>query len=192
MSRSNAQKRRNPPLSIEEPLRISSHQLVTMEDRSASQRRDIQKLLLENQRLAAAHVALKDDISLAQQDLRQLSAVADRVKSERDGEIREVYERSLKMESEVRAINSMEAQLAKVRADIVKLAFAKKELTAQLHALDEAVLAARAESKQVPTVKAEIEALRKEILKGRYNCWPSVFLIHLSFVCVCVLFFKSN
>ncbi|KAI4373372.1 hypothetical protein MLD38_011503 [Melastoma candidum] len=155
------------PLPTVDLRRLSSHHLAALEDRAASLQRDINKLVSENQRLAAAHGALREDNSLAEEELRRLSSLAVKLKSDRDSEIREVYERSLKMESEVRAINSMEEQLAKVKADVAKLSFDEKEFTAQLQALDEAVLAARAESNQVPTVKAEIEALRKEILKGR-------------------------
>ncbi|KAF8018770.1 hypothetical protein BT93_H3620 [Corymbia citriodora subsp. variegata] len=150
------------------PSRLSSHpQLASLEDRAASQRREIQSLLAENQRLLATHVALKQELSLSQQELRRLSSTAADVKAERDAEVREVYDKSLKMEAEVREINSMAAELAQVRRDVLSLGAERKEHVVQFRCLEEEVLRAAAELKQVPLVKSEIEAMHEEIQKGR-------------------------
>ncbi|XVF68456.1 hypothetical protein PTKIN_Ptkin11bG0004500 [Pterospermum kingtungense] len=138
-----------------------------LEDRIVIQHREIQSLLLDNQRLAANHLALKQDLSLAQQELRHLSAAASNVKAERDAEVREVYERSLKMDAEARAVDAMSAELAHVRADIQKFSVDCKELAAQLEAVNDEFVKARTEAKQVPVIKTEIEAVRQEIDKGR-------------------------
>lgn len=138
-----------------------------LEDRILIQHREIQSLLLDNQRLAANHLALKQDLSLAQQELRHLAAAAANVKSERDAEVREVYERSLKMDAEARAVDAMSAELARVRADIHKFSVDCQELTAQLEAVNDESVKARTEAQQVPVIKTEIEAVRQEIDKGR-------------------------
>ncbi|XP_021278391.1 protein FLC EXPRESSOR [Herrania umbratica] len=138
-----------------------------LEDRISIQHREIQSLLLDNQRLAATHVALKQDLALAQQELRHLSAAAANVKAERDPEVREVYERSLKMNAEARAFDAMSAELAHVRADVQKFAVDRQELTAQLEAVNNKLAKARAETKQAAVIKAEMETVRQEIHKGR-------------------------
>ncbi|XP_007016973.2 PREDICTED: protein FLC EXPRESSOR [Theobroma cacao] len=143
---------------------ITHHHL---EDRISIQHREIQSLLLHNQRLAATYVALKQDLALAQQELRHLCAAAANVKAERDAEVREVYERSLKMNAEARAVDSMSAELAHVRADVQKFAVDRQELTAQLEAVNNELAKARAETKQAAVIKAEMEAVRQEIHKGR-------------------------
>ncbi|KAI3410800.1 uncharacterized protein J3R85_018396 [Psidium guajava] len=157
--------------SLEDPRllsRLSSHpQLAVLEDRAASQHRELHSLLTENQRLLATHVALKQELSLSQQELRRLSSAAVEVKSERDPHVREVYERSLKKEAEVRDINSMAAELAQVRSHVLSLGAERKELVLELRCLQEDVLRAAADLKQVPLVKSEIEAMHEEIQRGR-------------------------
>lgn len=146
---------------------VRSPQVTALDDRIAAQHREIQSLLLDNQRLAAAHLALKQDFSLAQQELRRLSAAAGDVKAERDAQVREVYERSLKLEAEVRAINSMAKELAQVRADVQKLGADRKDLEAELQVADAELARARADSKEAVAIKTEIEVLHQEIQGGR-------------------------
>ncbi|XP_043693927.1 protein FLX-like 1 isoform X2 [Telopea speciosissima] len=138
-----------------------------IEEHLVAQNREIQALLLDNQRLAATHVALKQDLVASQQELRHLSAAATNVKAGRDAEIREVYERSLKMESEIRSIDALNAELAQVRVDVQKLSAARHDLTAQLQAIDSDLARARADLQQAPAIKADIEYMRREIQRGR-------------------------
>lgn len=146
---------------------IGEHHVTHLEDRITIQHREIQSLLLDNQRLAANHVALKQDLSLAQQELRHLTAAANNVKAERDAEVREVYERSLKMNAEVRAINALRAELAKVHCDIEKLTLNRQELTEQLQVFNSKLGKAKEEVKKFPEVKSAIEMVQQEVEKGR-------------------------
>ncbi|KAL4333682.1 hypothetical protein GQ457_07G033630 [Hibiscus cannabinus] len=143
------------------------HQHHHLEDRITIQHREIQSLLLDNQRLAAAHVALKQDLALAQQEHRHLSAASANVKSERDAEVREVYERSLKMDAEARAVDAMTSDLARVRADVNKFMEDNRELKAELEAVNYELAKARMEAKQVPVLVEDMETVRKGIHKGR-------------------------
>lgn len=81
--------------------------------------------------------------------------------------MREVYERSLKMDAEARAVDAMTAELACVRADVKKFMADNKELTAELEAVNDELAKARMEVKQVPVLMVDMEAVRKEIHKGR-------------------------
>ncbi|XP_008233778.1 PREDICTED: protein FLC EXPRESSOR isoform X2 [Prunus mume] len=140
---------------------------TALEDRIGLQHREIQALLVDNQRLAATHVALKQDLAAAQHDLRRLSVVAGQAKAERDAEVREVYERSLKLDAEVRTIDSMGAELARTRADIQELGSVRKELVAELQSIEGEVAKTRSESKRVVDIKADIETFQQENKKGR-------------------------
>ncbi|KAM7501759.1 hypothetical protein LguiB_000663 [Lonicera macranthoides] len=152
-----------PPSAVPHP----HHHSALVEERLAAQHRDIQSLLLDNQRLAATHVALKQELSAAQQEIRHLSATAGTVKAERDAQVREVYERSLKMEAEARLIDGLGSELAQVRADVQKLIADRKELTVKLKDVEEDLVRAQSEAQQVPVIKSEIETMHKEIQRGR-------------------------
>ncbi|XP_024926402.3 protein FLC EXPRESSOR isoform X1 [Ziziphus jujuba] len=138
-----------------------------LEDRINIQHREIQSLLVDNQRLAATHVALKQELAASQQELRTLSVDSANAKVELDAQVREVYERSLKMDAEVRAIDAMSDELAQVHLDIQKLGASRKELTAQLRAIEDDLESALSESNQMAVIKAEIDTLQTEIQKGR-------------------------
>ncbi|KAK4764986.1 hypothetical protein SAY86_026076 [Trapa natans] len=146
---------------------VRSHQVTALEDRIAAQRLEIQSLLVDNQRLVATHVAIKQDVALAQQELRQLSSAAGDVKAERDAQVREVYERSLKLEADARSINAMVKELAQMRVDVQKLISERKQLEEELQLADAEVARARADSKQAVSIKAEMELLHREIQRGR-------------------------
>ena len=81
--------------------------------------------------------------------------------------MREVYERSLKMEAEVRSIDALNAELAQVRADVQKLSASRQELAAQLQTINTDLSVSRSELKEVQAVKDGIENMRKELQRGR-------------------------
>ncbi|CAL5208173.1 unnamed protein product [Lathyrus oleraceus] len=141
--------------------------VTALEDRINARHRELHSLLLENQRLAATHLALKQDLSATQLELRQLSVAAADVKAERDAEVRRIYEKSLKMDAEVRAVSAMKSDLDQVRDDVRELAAERKELTSQLQSIQSELDLARNDSKSLPAIKGDIEALRHEIHRGR-------------------------
>lgn len=138
-----------------------------LEERVIAQSRDIELLLLDNQRLANAHVALKQDLAAVEQDIHRLTATAASVKAERDAQVREVYERSLKLEAEARSVNGLVAEVDQVRANIEDLRAERKELAEKLKDIDVDLAKIQLELQQMAAVKAETEVIRKEILRGR-------------------------
>ncbi|XP_050219925.1 protein FLC EXPRESSOR [Mercurialis annua] len=156
----------NRPNSSKFPL-IINHQTTILEDRIAIQRREIQTLLRDNQHLATNHLALKQDLSFIQDEIRRLKAAAANVKAERDDQVREVYERSLKLDSEVRSIDALRGELAQVRADVEKLSVHRQELATDLRVISSDVAKAKMEKEQIIEVKNEIKIMQMEIQSGR-------------------------
>ncbi|KAF9596693.1 hypothetical protein IFM89_012892 [Coptis chinensis] len=138
-----------------------------MEQRIIAQHREIQSLLLDNQRLAATHVALKQELSASTHELRHISAAATKLKAERDAQVRDVFERSLKMESEARMVVGVNEELIRVRGDMQKLNAERMELSSDLGAVRADLARLRADVHKLPLVKAEVEDLRRQIEIGR-------------------------
>ncbi|KAJ6829614.1 protein FLX-like 1 [Iris pallida] len=61
-----------------------------IEERMAAQHEDVQVLLVDNQHLAATHVALKQELAAAHHELRRASAAAGGLRVDRDAHLREV------------------------------------------------------------------------------------------------------
>uniref|UniRef100_A0A1D1XUF0 Chromosome partition protein Smc n=1 Tax=Anthurium amnicola TaxID=1678845 RepID=A0A1D1XUF0_9ARAE len=143
------------------------HPALILEERLAAQHREIQALLLDNQRLAATHVALKQELNAAQHELRLAAAAAAKAKAERDAGLREMYERSIKMENDLRSIDGMRAELGLVLSDVQKLGAVREELVERLQGLKGDLARAKTDLGQVPAIKAEIENMHLEIQRGR-------------------------
>jgi len=67
----------------------------------------------------------------------------------------------------VRGVTAMSSKLDHVRADMLELVAEQKELAAQLHAVESELAKVSTEAQFVPTIKANIEAMRHEIQRGR-------------------------
>ncbi|KAK2982737.1 hypothetical protein RJ640_025153 [Escallonia rubra] len=156
---------RAPPPSGQAPT--SSARPHHIEEHILAQRRDMQALLLDNQRLAATHVALKQELAAAQRDLRHFSATAAAVQADSESQVRDVFEQSLKTEAEARSIAGLSIELGRVRDDIQKLSSDRNELTAKLQAINGDILRARSELHHLPAIQQEIEVMNREIQRGR-------------------------
>ncbi|KAH6766054.1 hypothetical protein C2S52_017037 [Perilla frutescens var. hirtella] len=147
--------------------RLTSIEVRLIEDRVAAQSREMETLFIDNQRLAASHVALKQDVVAAKQDLRRLSDAACSVKAERDAQVREVYERSLKLEAEARPNDGLSAELERIRAEIKVLRAEIEHLSKKLKGIEDDIAAAHPELQEFSELKTDIEAMQREIRKGR-------------------------
>uniref|UniRef100_A0A1J3K5Y2 Protein FLC EXPRESSOR n=1 Tax=Noccaea caerulescens TaxID=107243 RepID=A0A1J3K5Y2_NOCCA len=158
-------------------LRISESQLVEsdrnrtrsviLEDQIAIQHREIQSLLTHNQKLAVAHIGVKDQLNLAKRELALLLETAAKVKSEGEVKVREVYQNSLRMEAEARVIDGLVSELDQVRSDVQRLTEGRQKLATELAMLNGEIAKAKPNSERATEIKAEVESLRKEVSKGR-------------------------
>ncbi|KAJ0230217.1 Protein FLC EXPRESSOR [Hirschfeldia incana] len=158
-------------------LRLSESQLTEsdmnrsrsslLEEKIATQHREIQSILTDNQKLALAHLGVKDQLNLAKRELARLLEAAAAVKSDSEAKVREVYQNSLRMEAEARVVNGIGAELDQVRSDVQRLAEDREKLTAELAMLNAEIAKAKPNSDRAVEVREEIESLREEVSKGR-------------------------
>lgn len=113
------------------------------------------------------HAALKQELSAADQDLRKLSAAATTVRAERESKVKDLYDKSLQLEAEVRGIEALNSEHTQVIADIQKLTESKIQLAAQFKAIDAELTRVKADASQVPVIQADVENMKQELEKGR-------------------------
>ncbi|KAH6764174.1 structural maintenance of chromosomes domain protein [Perilla frutescens var. hirtella] len=152
--------------SLSGPRQLHPHPVI-IEERLAVQHDDIQALLVDNQRLAATHVALKQELEVTQYELQRADKYAQTQHAEKDLQMRELYEKSVKMENDLNAVNAMRSELMQVHMDIKDLTAARQDLTAQVQMMTQDLGRVTSDLQQVPTVKAEIEGLRHELERVR-------------------------
>ncbi|VFQ80699.1 unnamed protein product [Cuscuta campestris] len=81
--------------------------------------------------------------------------------------IRELHEKSVKMEINLQFVEVMRVELMRVCADIKDLNGAKQEHTTEIQGMTEDLKMMNTDLQQTPTINAEIENLRQELQRSR-------------------------
>ncbi|KDP42533.1 hypothetical protein JCGZ_01787 [Jatropha curcas] len=149
-----------------DPRRLPPHPVI-MEERLAVQYQDIQGLLADNQRLAATHVALKQELEVAQHELQQMAHFADSLHLEKDVQMRELHDKSLRLEADLHELEAMRTELRHVRSDIKELGDNRQELTGRVQAMTQDLARYNADLQQLPALKAEIDSMKQELQHAR-------------------------
>ncbi|XVF04443.1 hypothetical protein REPUB_Repub05bG0083300 [Reevesia pubescens] len=148
------------------PRGLPPHPAI-FEERLAAQLQEIQGLLADNQRLAATHVALKQELEAAQYELQRMAHYADSLRMEKDVQMREMYEKSVRLEVDLRGVEAMRAELVKVNADTKQLNAVRQDLTGQVQIMSQDLARLTGELQQAPALKAEIENVKQELQRAR-------------------------
>lgn len=147
--------------------RSQPHQRKPPPSLIAAQHREIQGLLLDQKEMVAIHAALKQELLAVDHELRELSATARKFREERDSQIKELYDKSVKVEAEVCAIEALHSEHAQVVTDIQKLTESKIQLVAHFNKLESELNRVKEDSSQVGVIKTDVEKMKEEIQKGR-------------------------
>ncbi|XP_074268581.1 protein FLX-like 1 [Silene latifolia] len=148
------------------PRSLPPHPAI-LEDRLGLQLEEIQGLLVDNQRVAATHVALKQELEAAHHELQRMNHFVSSFHMEKDMQMREICDKAAKMEMDLRSVDAMRADFMRVQADIKELTVARQELMAQLQVMNSDAARASADAQQVPALKAEIEHMRQEVERAK-------------------------
>ncbi|XP_002531244.2 protein FLX-like 1 [Ricinus communis] len=149
-----------------DPRRLPPHPAV-MEERLAVQHQDIQGLLADNQRFSATHVALKQELEAAHHELERMAHYGNSLHVEKDVQMRELHEKSMRLEADLREVEAMRAELHHVRADIKELSEVRQELTGRVQMMTQDLARYNADLQQVPAVKADIESMKQQLQHAR-------------------------
>ncbi|XP_048498852.1 protein FLX-like 1 isoform X2 [Beta vulgaris subsp. vulgaris] len=148
------------------PRSLPPHPAI-LEDRLGVQLQEIQGLLVDNQRVAATHVALKQELEAAHFELKRMTHYADSFHAEKDMQMKEMFDRSGKLEMDLQAADAMKGELTRVQSDIKELTVVRQELMAQVQGMNQDLGRASADIQQVPALKAEIEHMRQEVDRAK-------------------------
>ncbi|CAH1414880.1 unnamed protein product [Lactuca virosa] len=90
-----------------------------------------------------------------------------KVKSEKDMQMRELYEKSAKMEHDLHGVEAMRDELMQLHADVKELTSTRQKLTIQVQCMTQDLARAIADLQQVPGLKSEIHGIRQELQHAR-------------------------
>jgi len=138
-----------------------------LEEELELQYEEIQRLLAENRRLAATHVDLRRELAAAQDELHRLNQIVGNVQVDKERQARDLVDKCMNLEAELRATEPLRAEVMQLRADTQKLSGSRQELSAQVQALNQDLTRAQSDLQQVPALRAELDSLHQELIRSR-------------------------
>ncbi|XP_031118967.1 protein FLX-like 3 [Ipomoea triloba] len=128
---------------------------------------DIRRLLGENRRLVEDRITLQQELGAAKEELHRMNlAVAD-IQAEHELHSRELIEKGLKLEADLRAIEPLKNEANQLRTEVQRLHGIKKDLHGQVQTLTKDISKLRAENQQIPLLRVEIDGLHQELFHAR-------------------------
>lgn len=146
-----------------------------MEQKVTAQHVEMQRLATENQRLAATHGTLRQELAAAQHELQMLHAQIGVAKSEREQQMRSLVEKTAKMEAELQSAEQVKLELKQAQEEAQKLVAVRQELLAKVQQLNNDLQRAHIDVQQIPALMSEFENQRQEYHQCRY---PDAFLCY--------------
>lgn len=138
-----------------------------LENKLASQREEIEQLVADNHQLASTHVALKQDLAAALEEIERIKEHIRSIRTESDIQIRLISDKMAKKEGDIQASERVRKELQHSINEAKQLATTIRELSAKItHATGE-LEKARSEVKNLPQMQAALDKLQKEHQKLR-------------------------
>lgn len=130
---------------------------------------ELRRLLGENRRLVEDRIALERELTSAREELRRMNLGITDMRTEQELQSRELIDRVLKLEADLRATEPLKIEAAKLRDEIQRLNAIRQDMTGQVQALSQDLAKLRADNQQIPMLRSEIDGLHQELLQARFG-----------------------
>ncbi|KAJ1433554.1 hypothetical protein SESBI_06092 [Sesbania bispinosa] len=142
------------------PLESLPPQLL--ENKIAAQEADIERLAGDNHRLAKTHVALREALVAAAQEVQKLKSHIRSIQTESDIQIRVLLDKIAKMEVDIRAGDNVKKDLQQAHIEAQSLAASRQDLSVQIQRATQELKKALSDVKSMPVLQAELDSLVQE------------------------------
>ncbi|CAI9761045.1 unnamed protein product [Fraxinus pennsylvanica] len=133
-----------------------------LENKFVSQAAELETLSADYQKLTSAHMALRQDLVAAQQEVDKLREHIRSTQTEGDIQIRILLDKIAKWEADIRAGERVKKDLQQAHLEARSLVTAKQELTGQILKATQDLDKAHDDLKKLPEMNAELDSLRQE------------------------------
>ncbi|AQK60167.1 uncharacterized protein LOC100276260 [Zea mays] len=133
-----------------------------LEQKLVAQHGEMQKLVIENGRLAASHASLRKELAAAQQELQRLQAQGEAAKAAEEEEMRGLLDKVGKMEADLKARESVKVELQQAHAEAQSLVAMRQNMVADVQKLSKDLQRNLGEAQQLPALLAERDVARQE------------------------------
>lgn len=144
--------------------------LHPLEEDIVAQDMDIRRLLAENQHLADGNIARNRELGVLKEELNALSQTIPKIRADKETMAREHIQKCLKLEAELRTLEPLKAELVHLKSEAKELDAQCQELSSKAQGMSQDLKLLQAENQQIPTLKADLDALREEVMLARTAC----------------------
>lgn len=141
------------PALLEEELQVRHHEM--------------RRLLGENKRLVEDRIALQQELGAAKEELHRMNLAIGDIHAEQEGRSRELIERGLKMEADLRATEPLKNEAAQLRSEVQRLNSIQQDLYGQVQTITKDLAKLKADNQQIPLLRAEVDGLQQELMRAR-------------------------
>ncbi|KAL3510790.1 hypothetical protein ACH5RR_030191 [Cinchona calisaya] len=140
---------------------------AVLEEELEIQHRDMQKILAENRHLVDENVFLQSELTAVKDEILRLSQVLPKIRADKEAHTRELMERGMKLEAELRSAEPLRAEVVQLRAEAQKLNALRLEFAGQIQSLNKDINRCKADNQQGAAMKTDIEGMHKELIEAR-------------------------
>ncbi|KAJ7951642.1 protein FLX-like 3 [Quillaja saponaria] len=138
-----------------------------LEEELEIQHAEIRRLIADNRRLLEDRMALQRDLGMAKEEFHRMNiAIAD-IHAEKEMHSRELLEKDLKLESDLRATEPLKNEAVQLRSEVQKLNKIRQDLEGKVQKLTQDLARLQADNQQIPLLRAEIDGLHQELMRAR-------------------------
>lgn len=146
-----------------EPL----HPYELLENKLSVQTAEMERLIRENQRFAAAHVTVRQELIAIEQEMQRLEAHTRGIQTESDIQIRGLLEKIVKMQADLQAGETLKKDLQQAHIEAQSLITARQELNSQIKQASQELQRAHTDIKKLPEMQSELDNMRQDHQKLR-------------------------
>ncbi|KAK4479575.1 hypothetical protein RD792_015093 [Penstemon davidsonii] len=129
---------------------------------------ELRRLLGENWRLVEDRVALERELQAAKDDLHRMNLSIADIRADQELQSRELIERGLKLEADLRATEPLKQEVTQMRAEIQRLNTIRKDLSGQVQILSQDQAKLQADNKQIAVLRTEFDGLHEKLFHARF------------------------
>uniref|UniRef100_A0A5B6ZQP7 Protein FLX-like 3 n=1 Tax=Davidia involucrata TaxID=16924 RepID=A0A5B6ZQP7_DAVIN len=138
-----------------------------LEEELEMQHVEIRTLLGENRRLVEDRIALQRELGAAKEELHRMNLAIGDIRAEQELHSRELIERGLKLEADLRATGPLKNEAVQLRAEVQKLNTIRQDLAGQVQTLTQDLSKLQSDNQQIPHLRAEIDGMHQELMRAR-------------------------
>ncbi|XP_008788558.1 protein FLX-like 3 [Phoenix dactylifera] len=131
------------------------------------QRNEIRRLLANHRALVEERAAMQQELMAAKEEIHRMNMVMADIRADKEAHCRELIEKGLKLEADLRATEPLRNEVVQLRAEIQKLNVLRQDLVGQVQTLQQDLTRAKTDNKEIPILKSEIDGLRQELMRAR-------------------------